>query len=269
MLRSGIGSYIHSGSPFFIVLYSKPSFFISSTKKNLFHVCKDPRTGNLLSLQIKNRICFHFCVLAFMGRPTVAIINVVVSHDVFNSSYSDNFCRSPAFVCRGLLLPVDGYSGVQGGRGRGHGLLQPPPTCPGPTYPRPRPQQQPAPPRRATALGRGRPVPCRGNTAGANLRRLLGLGVCSCAPISGTCGTQHRGLLTTPSPGYRQETRREAAATESQSVTSGQCRSAESPSCHLPRYCRYSRHLYLHKSPPPPPPPHSASGGCWTRCPRA
>ena len=183
-----------------------------------------------------------------MGRPTVAIINVVVSHDVFNSSYSDNFCRSPAFVCRGLLLPVDGYSGVQGGRGRGHGLLQPPPTCPGPTYPRPRPQQQPAPPRRATALGRGRPVPRRGNTAGANLRRLLGLGVCSCAPISGTCGTQHRGLLTTPSPGYRQETRREAAATESQSVTSGQCRSAESPSCHLPRYCRYSRHLYLHKS---------------------
>ena len=71
-------------------------------------------------------------------------------------------------------------------------------------------------------------------------------------------------------PGYRQETRREAAATESQSVTSGQCRSAESPSCHLPRYCRYSRHLYLHKSPPPPPPPpHSRSGGCWTRCPRA
>ena len=103
-------------------------------------------------------------------------------------------CRSPAFVCRGLLLPVDGYSGVQGGRGRGHGLLQPPPTCPGPTYPRPRPQQQPAPPRRATALGRGRPVPRRGNTAGANLRRLLGLGVCSCAPISGTCGTQHRSL---------------------------------------------------------------------------
>ena len=85
-------------------------------------------------------------------------------------------------------------SGVQGGRGRGHGLLQPPPTCPGPTYPRPRPQQQPAPPRRATPLGRGRPVPCRGNTAGANLRRLLGLGVCSCAPISGTCGTQHRSL---------------------------------------------------------------------------
>ena len=40
-----------------------------------------------------------------MGRPTVAIINVVVSHDVFNSSYSDIFCRSPAFVCRGLLLP--------------------------------------------------------------------------------------------------------------------------------------------------------------------
>ena len=204
-----------------------------------------------------------------MGRPTVAIINVVVSHDVFNSSYSDIFCRSPAFVCRGLLLPVDGYSGVQGGRGRGHGLLQPPPTCPGPTYPRPRPQQQPAPPRRATPLGRGRPVPRRGNTAGANLRRLLGLGVCSCAPISGTCGTQHRGLLTTPSPGYRQETRREAAATDTQSVTSGQCRSAESPSCHLPRYCRYSRHLYLHKSPPPPPPTHSPRGGCWTRCPRA
>ena len=123
-----------------------------------------------------------------------------------------------------------------------------------------------AAPRHSAAAAR---PPRRGNTAGANLRRLLGLGVCSCAPISGTCGTQHRGLLTTRSPGYRQETRREAAATDTQSVTSGQCRSAESPSCHLPRYCRYSRHLYLHKSPPPPPPTHSPRGGCWTRCPRA
>ena len=152
--------------------------FCDISTKDVFHVCKDPRTGNLLALRIKNRICFHFCVLAFMGRPPVAIINVVVSHDVFNSSYSDILCRR----AQHLFVVASCCQWCQWCAGRaGAGPLAPAATTNLPRTNLPPPAAA-APPRRAQPRhSAGRP-PRRGNTAGANLRRLLGLGVCSCAP---------------------------------------------------------------------------------------
>ena len=103
--------------------------------------------------------------------------------------------RIPAFsagepsICLSWPPAASDASGVQGGRGRGHWLLQPPPTCPGPTYPR---QQQPH--RRAAPSHGTRPA---ARHAAATRPELTCVG-CSgsesaaARPISGTCGTQHR-----------------------------------------------------------------------------